>query len=282
MNTDADFEEIRRGFRLAEEVGEGEPDFRCSQSSISSRQREDVSSGPASTCAAACSAQVEEGHGSGTMPELDLEQVAPREPRNTAGLVACWVAALLLLLAAGILFGGKQEIAPPADMEYGWELVLVNRWHSLPKDWKSELTELSNGTSVDSRIYPALQQMFDDMRTQDIWPVVRDGWRSQEVQQQLMDQKIAEYRRDGYSRSEAASLAETWVAVPGTSEHQLGLAVDINPDVSLSTGDQVYGWQSMPQSMDSYAAIRRRRWSSPGSPTSPGTIATSERRPQRS
>lgn len=35
-------------------------------------------------------------------------------------------------------------------------------------------------------------------------------------------------KKQGYSESEAATLAQQWVAEPGTSEHQLGLALDIN------------------------------------------------------
>ena len=43
-----------------------------------------------------------------------------------------------------------------------------------------------------------------------------------------MDEKINEYRSQGYGESEARALAEDWVALPGTSEHELGLAADIN------------------------------------------------------
>ena len=44
----------------------------------------------------------------------------------------------------------------------------------------------------------------------------------------LLDEKISEFRDQGYGRSEAKRQALQWVAEPGTSEHQLGLAVDIN------------------------------------------------------
>ena len=40
--------------------------------------------------------------------------------------------------------------------------------------------------------------------------------------------KIAQYRQEGYAKEEAVKEAEQWVAVPGYSEHQLGIAVDIN------------------------------------------------------
>ena len=47
---------------------------------------------------------------------------------------------------------------------------------------------------------------------------------------------------EGYSRSRAERTAKKWVAVPGTSEHQLGIAVDINADKTKSTNDEVYTW----------------------------------------
>lgn len=37
-------------------------------------------------------------------------------------------------------------------------------------------------------------------------------------------------------------MASEWVAAPGTSEHQLGIAVDINADKTKSTNDEVYTW----------------------------------------
>ena len=32
------------------------------------------------------------------------------------------------------------------------------------------------------------------------------------------------------------------MAQPGTSEHELGLAVDINPDETMGTGQELYDW----------------------------------------
>lgn len=40
----------------------------------------------------------------------------------------------------------------------------------------------------------------------------------------------------------AKELTEKWVAVPSTSEHQLGLGVDINADGVHSYGNEVYSW----------------------------------------
>ena len=49
-------------------------------------------------------------------------------------------------------------------------------------------------------------------------------------------------------------MAEKWVAIPGTSEHQLGIAVDINPDYEKS-GKEVYAW--LAENAHEYGFINR-------------------------
>ena len=128
----------------------------------------------------------------------------------------------------------------PASEE--WNLIVVNRWNELPKDYSVELMELSNGQKVDSRIYPALQEMFDAARAEGIYPIVREGYRTAEEQQEILDEKIQIYINQGYSQSRAERTAKEWVALPGTSEHQLGIAVDINADKSKCSNEEVYAW----------------------------------------
>lgn len=164
-----------------------------------------------------------------------------------------WIV-LVLLVALLAADGARLEGKPTelwsllrsytgfAAMEHGWNLVLVNRENRLPGRWNPELTELSNGQSVDSRIYPSLQRMFDDMRAQGVYPVVASGFRTAEKQQQLMDDRVDGYLRQGYSGAAAEEEAKKWVAEPGFSEHQTGLAVDINADGVYSAGYQVYAW----------------------------------------
>ena len=48
-----------------------------------------------------------------------------------------------------------------ADTSFGWNLILVNDDYCVPRNYEVELTELSNGEKVDSRIYPQLQQISD-------------------------------------------------------------------------------------------------------------------------
>ena len=58
------------------------------------------------------------------------------------------------------------------------------------------------------------------------YPVVREGYRTAEEQQEILDDKIQSYINQGYSQVKAERTAKEWVALPGTSEHQLGIAVD--------------------------------------------------------
>lgn len=130
----------------------------------------------------------------------------------------------------------QDEVLPNQDTvgidvsDTQWNLTLVNKWNPVPDNYEVNLVELEGGEYVDERIYQPLMQMLEDAREAN-WeqlPRVVSGYRTTEKQQQLYDDKIAEYRKQGYSDDEAESLAQQWVAVPGYSEHQLGFAVDIN------------------------------------------------------
>jgi D-alanyl-D-alanine carboxypeptidase len=136
----------------------------------------------------------------------------------------------------------SEEPSPEPEEETPWNLILVNRWNPLPEDYTLETTELSNGTLVDTRIYPYLQEMFDAAREAGVYPVVASGYRTTEDQERIMSEYIQDYLDQGYSQEDAQTEAEKWVAIPGTSEHQLGLGVDINADGVNSAGYEVYDW----------------------------------------
>ena len=120
----------------------------------------------------------------------------------------------------------EPEPAKPsaADNEL---LTLVNPWNELPEDWQVDLVNLSNGLQIDRRCYDALQEMMDACREAGYEPLICSAYRTQETQQNLFNNKVARLEAEGKSHDEAVQEAGTVVAVPGTSEHQLGLAVDV-------------------------------------------------------
>ena len=120
--------------------------------------------------------------------------------------------------------------------EYEWNLLLVNPWNPIPENYEPELTYLRNGQAVDSRCYPELQQMMDDCRTAGLEPRICASYRTMEKQEALFEDKEARLIREGYPENEVEDEAAKVVAYPGTSEHQLGLALDI-VDVSYQQLD---------------------------------------------
>ena len=124
-----------------------------------------------------------------------------------------------------------------------WEQTLVNRWNKIPENYEFELLTLDNGKQIDERIYESLQRMFDDARSQDVFPYVTEAYRSNDEQVEMMQIYIDSFIEQEYDEEIAREMAEAYVALPGTSEHQLGLALDINADMNISGDSQpVYDW----------------------------------------
>ena len=115
---------------------------------------------------------------------------------------------------------------PPANVDDEL-LTVVNPWNPLPEDWVSDLVTLSDGRRVDSRCYEAFEEMMAACRDAGYAPFLCSAYRTQETQQSLYDNKVQRLMNSGMGEEEAKVEAAKAVAIPGTSEHQLGLAVDI-------------------------------------------------------
>lgn len=111
-----------------------------------------------------------------------------------------------------------------------WNLMLVNNKNPIPDNYDINLVKVNGGESVDERIYKPLTEMLEAAKESNLGklPQVVSGYRTHQKQQKLYDDKIKEFKKNGYSGSEAITQAEQWVSKPGYSEHQVGLAVDIN------------------------------------------------------
>ena len=69
--------------------------------------------------------------------------------------------------------------------------------------------------------------MLDACKAEGLSPLVCSSYRSQSKQEALYENKVERLVSQGWSREDAKVEAAKVVALPGTSEHQLGLAVDI-------------------------------------------------------
>ena len=109
-----------------------------------------------------------------------------------------------------------------------WNLVLVNSSYFMEEDYVPKLAEIENNYYFDARAVEELQEMLKAGRAEglDFW--ICSAYRTREKQTSLYENKVSRLmREEGLSYEEAYRQAGNTVAFPGTSEHQLGLAVDI-------------------------------------------------------
>ena len=124
-----------------------------------------------------------------------------------------------------------QGITPEGEFASNGQLItLVNPWHKIPENYTVELTPINDQYQVASIAYADYLDMIRACENAGHQPAVCSAYRTQEYQQDLFDNKVKRLLKDypnKYTQEEAQVIAARSVAVPGTSEHQLGLALDI-------------------------------------------------------
>ena len=143
-----------------------------------------------------------------------------------------WEGESYYLLEDGTKAVGKQVI--DGETYYftstGANILLVNRWNPLPDDYEpEELVWAECGRQMTPEAAEAVDRMIADCRAAGLNPMVRSSYRTIAEQQGLLNNKIAEY---GYD------TAIQIVAIPGTSEHHTGLAIDISDSSYTSLNRQ--------------------------------------------
>lgn len=118
----------------------------------------------------------------------------------------------------------KREIAGKTT---DWNLILVNKDNKIPENYQCKLVTIENNHKVDVRILEPLREMLADARKQGLKPFICSSYRTNYTQTTLFNRKWNEYRRLGYGEEEAKEKASYWVTLPQTSEHEVGLSVDI-------------------------------------------------------
>lgn len=108
-----------------------------------------------------------------------------------------------------------------------WQMVLVNESHPLDASYVPELAELEPDRQVDVRILEDAQQMLADARNAGLNPYVCSAYRNYDYQRSVFNDTMVDWITQGYTPLDAYDETKKSVAVPGTSEHATGLALDI-------------------------------------------------------
>lgn len=122
--------------------------------------------------------------------------------------------------------GSPASSIPVTKVDGDWKLVLANPTHRLPDDFS--ITEAPiQGYTMDSRAVGPAKEMIAAAKADGVDLLVCSAYRPISTQKRLYNNKVQEYLNQGNSQAEAERIAATIVAIPGTSEHQTGLALDI-------------------------------------------------------
>lgn len=139
-----------------------------------------------------------------------------------------------------------------------WRLTLVNYENQLPIDFEPTLSYIDKYRQIDSRVLDELNQMLADMKkdgVKDIW--IQSSYRSVMYQTELYNNKINEYIEYGETPENAERLTLKTINKPGTSEHNLGLAIDLNYVDYNFDKTNAYKW--MEENAENYGFILRYR-----------------------
>lgn len=126
-------------------------------------------------------------------------------------------------ISGSLLAAGEET-----GKEEAWKLTLVNKWNPMEDGCKPAVAEIENNYYFDARAVGYLQEMLADGRREglDFW--ICSAYRTIEKQRDLFEDKVRRVTAEtGLTGDAAREKAGTEVAFPGTSEHNLGLAVDI-------------------------------------------------------
>ncbi|MCR4808191.1 MAG: M15 family metallopeptidase [Lachnospiraceae bacterium] len=108
-----------------------------------------------------------------------------------------------------------------------WRLILVNKQNPIPDDYEAVMVPVSGGITIREEVAGPLMEMFEAAAKEGVTLTVCSGYRSHEHQQNLFDRKIRNYTGSGLSYLDAFRIGSYSVIIPGTSEHELGMAADI-------------------------------------------------------
>lgn len=122
--------------------------------------------------------------------------------------------------------GEEPEAAKEPVKEVPWNLVLVNDSHKMGEGYVPELVD-TGSYSIDARAADAAARMLQAAKDEGMSMIVCSSYRSVEKQTQVFNTTVQENLAGGSDYWAAYDKTRKEVALPGSSEHGMGLALDI-------------------------------------------------------
>ncbi|MBR6314431.1 MAG: M15 family metallopeptidase [Clostridia bacterium] len=124
-----------------------------------------------------------------------------------------------------------------------WNLTLVNKKRELPKGYAPKTSQiLTTGYVLDERVTPYYEAMYRAAAQDGCYLTPYSTYRSYDHQNFLFQNSVSEYRKVGYSMERAQRETAEQILYPGTSEHQLGFAIDVKGTGQWFAQTKEYRW----------------------------------------
>ena len=121
-------------------------------------------------------------------------------------------------------------------------MILVNHTNKMPENYTFETAECGSKTAVNKTLQTVACNAFLELQkaaaAENVTVWMQSGYRSVSYQTNLYEKKTNYYKQQGYDDAKAKEMAAAIVNPPGYSEHNCGLAADLNsPEhTTLDTG----------------------------------------------
>lgn len=112
--------------------------------------------------------------------------------------------------------------------EENWHKTLVNSSYRIPDSYEPDLVYVcGSGERLDRKVAEHYEKMYNAALKDGVTLTPCSGYRSYELQERNYNNKVSFYESQGYSNKDAKVKAATIIMPPGSSEHNLGYAMDI-------------------------------------------------------
>ena len=111
-------------------------------------------------------------------------------------------------------------------------MILVNHTNKMPENYTFETAECGSKTAVNKTLQTVACNAFLELQkaaaAENVTVWMQSGYRSVSYQTSLYEKKTNYYKQQGYDDVKAKEMAAAIVNPPGYSEHNCGLAADLN------------------------------------------------------
>ncbi len=112
--------------------------------------------------------------------------------------------------------------------EEKWHLTLVNSSYRIADSYTPDLVYVCGSAErLDRKVAEHYEKMYNAAKKDGVDLVPCSGYRSYELQERNYNNKVSFFESQGYSNKDAKVKAATIIMPPGSSEHNLGYAMDI-------------------------------------------------------